>query len=172
MIRKPDRALAAGCRQRGFTLIEVLVALVIVGLGMMAVFGQLNQMLTATARLRDKTLATWIAVDRITELQANGEYPRIGERSDDLKMGRSEWTYTIRTSEIPGMDMRRVDVTVSYVDTPNDVLTEIAGFVRPPPVSGSGAQISSPDEGPPAGGFGQGFAPLDPSVDIGTGAAQ
>ena len=45
---------------RGFTLLEVLVALVIVGLGMIAVFGQISQSLTATARLRDKTLATWV----------------------------------------------------------------------------------------------------------------
>jgi general secretion pathway protein I len=78
-------------RVRGFTLLEVLVALVIVGLGMIAVFEQLNQMLTTTARLRDKTFATWIAEDRITELQVNGQYPKTGERSDQIEMARAEW---------------------------------------------------------------------------------
>ena len=56
-------------QQKGFTLLEVLVALAIIGLGMVAVFSQLNQSLLAASRLRDKTLASWIALDRITELR-------------------------------------------------------------------------------------------------------
>ena len=78
----------------GFTLLEVLVALVIIGLGMMAVFDQLSQMLTTAARLRDKTFATWIAEDRITELQVNGQYPKVGDQSDEVEMAGADWTYT------------------------------------------------------------------------------
>ena len=77
-------------RQAGFTLLEVLVALVIVGLGLTAVFGQLNQTLMATGLLRDKTFATWVAVDRITELRVSAEFPDVGERSDSVEMAGVE----------------------------------------------------------------------------------
>ena len=100
----------------GFTLLEVLVALVIVGLGMIAVFDQLSQMLSMTARLRDKTLANWIASDRITELQVNEQYPKIGETDDEIEMARADWAYTVKISQVPDMDLRRVDVTVSFAD--------------------------------------------------------
>jgi general secretion pathway protein I len=147
---------------RGFTLREVLVALVIVGLGMMAVFDQLNQMLTSAARLRDKTFATWIAEDRITELQVTGEFPKVGERSDEVEMARALWAYTIKISGIPEMDFRRVDVTVAFADSPDYVLAELAGFIGPP------QQRANPDQGDAgdadAGigtGFGEGWAPLD-----------
>ena len=59
-------------RPDGFTLLEVLVALVIVGLGLMAVFSQLNQTIMTASMLRDRTLAHWVAVDRITELRLEG----------------------------------------------------------------------------------------------------
>ena len=169
-------------RIRGFTLLEVLVALVIVSLGMIAVFGQLNQMLSASARLRDKTLAHWIAVDQITELQAIGAYPKVGESSDEVDMASATWTYTVKTSQIGDLAMRRVDVTVAFADTPEQILAEVRGFLAPPqggggtgggnpqtgdtpPDSDSG---SSPSPGgtinPAAGtGFGDGWDPLNPN---------
>jgi general secretion pathway protein I len=167
---------------RGFTLLEVLVALVIIGLGMMAVFDQLNQMISVAARLRDKTFANWIAVDRITELQINGQYPKVGDQSDQIEMVNAEWTYTIKTSQIPNIDLRRVDVSVSFLDSPEDILAEVAGFVTPPqtaintdsvpdqsgtgePASGSGGASTGP-------GFGAGFTPLDPNAIYTPGESQ
>ena len=178
---------------RGFTLLEVLVALVIVSLGMIAVFGQLNQMLSASGRLRDKTLAHWIAVDQITELQAIHAYPKVGERSDEVDMARATWSYTVKTSQIGDLAMRRVDVTVAFADTPEQILAEVSGFIAPPQqgVAGSGqppgtGPAPSPGPGgatpgqsgvpgsalgpgagatnePPAGNFGSGWDPLDPN---------
>ena len=166
----------ATCDSKGFTLIEVMVALVIIGLGMMAVFDQLNQMISMAGRLRDKTFASWIAVDRITELQVNGQYPKVGDQSDQIEMANAEWTYTIKTSQIPNMDLRRIDVTVSFLDSPEDVLAEVSGFVIPPQAvntpdaeagqNGSDAdqQASGGDGSPAATGFGAGFTPLDPNA--------
>jgi len=153
----------------GFTLLEVLVALVIVGLGMIAVFDQLSQMLSMTARLRDKTLANWIASDRITELQVNEQYPKIGETDDEIEMARADWAYTVKISQVPDMDLRRVDVTVSFADSPDAILAEVAGFVSPPQTPRAGNP--PPDGTPPAGAtepsvgtaFGSGFIPLDPN---------
>jgi general secretion pathway protein I len=126
---------------RGFTLLEVLVALVIVSLGMIAVFGQLNQMLSASGRLRDKTLAHWIAVDQITELQAIHAYPKVGERHDELDMARATWSYTVKISQIGDLAMRRVDVAVAFADTPKRILAEVSGFIAPPLQGGTGGNL-------------------------------
>ncbi len=127
--------------QRGFTLLEVLVALVIIGLGMIAVFTQMNQSLTATAMMRDKTLAYWIGSDRITELRVSGKFPNIGERSDDLDMAGASWRYTIRVSETSVDEFRRVDVDVAFADQPERPVATVTGFLRrrddpaPPPTN-------------------------------------
>jgi len=141
---------------RGFTLLEVLVALVIVSLGMIAVFGQLNQMLSTSGRLRDKTLAHWIAVDQITELQAINAYPNVGERSDEVDMASATWSYTVKTSQIGDLAMRRVDVTVAFADTPEQILAEVRGFVAPPQQAVAGTPPGSANptgsRSPPASG--------------------
>ena len=50
---------------RGFTLLEVMVALAIVALGMMAVHAQLNRYAVGAAIIENKVLASWIASNRI-----------------------------------------------------------------------------------------------------------
>lgn len=139
---------------RGFTLLEVLVALVIVGMGMMAVFTQLNQSLSAASRLRDKTLANWVAVDRITEIRVTGEYPKVGRREDEVEMANTVWAYAIDVSQVDE-NLRRLDVTVSFADTPDEILAEVAGFVAPaeqtPPVTISWALPLDPDAIPTEG---------------------
>jgi general secretion pathway protein I len=141
--------------ERGFTLLEVLVALVIVGLGMIAVFSQVSQALTATARLRDKTLATWVGTDRITELRLAGEFPDVGDRSDEIEMAGVRWSYRIKTTDVGVEDFRRVDVTVAFADEPDRQLVEVSGFLR---------RL----DGPPVASAAQ-FAPRDPNADISDG---
>lgn len=144
-------------RQSGFTLLEVLVALVIVALGLMAAFGQVNQTLTVSSRLRDKTLAHWVAVNEMTRLRLLGEFPAIGSRSDEVEMARTNWRYTINVVKTPLDALRRVDISVAFADRPDSVVTTLTGFLgRPQAASaqGGGAQaeqadwICQPETGP------------------------
>ncbi len=143
---------------RGFTLLEVLVALVIVGLGMIAVFSQVSQSLTATAIMRDKTLAYWIGLDRITELRLAGEFPEVGERSDEIEMAGVGWVYRVKTTAVGVEDFRRIDVTVAFADKPDRQIVEVSGFLR---------KVDAPAVASSAT-----FAPLDPNADISDGELQ
>lgn len=140
-------------RSGGFTLLEVLVALVIVGLGLMAVFSQLNQTLVTASMLRDRTLAHWIAMDRIAELRLAGELPDVGETSDDIEMAGIEWTYVLKFSDVGVENFRRVDVTVSFADRPDRLVTELAGFL------GEGANTAAPPS----------WSPGDPNAESSDG---
>ena len=154
----------------GFTLLEVLVAMAILGLGMIAVFSGMNQSLNVTERLRDKTLANWVALNQITELQVTGEYPDAGTRSDQVEMANSEWVYEMKISNIPQINMRRPDITVSFADSPNDILAAVIGFIGPAAAAGTTAKTtdgSTDGEGQEAAarqdggylGFGKGWEP-------------
>ncbi len=120
------------CHCRGFTLLEVLVALVIIGLGMMAVFGQLNQSLIAVSTIRDKTFANWVAMNRIAELRLSGEFPKVGEQRDEVEMAGMRWRYRMKVSDVGVDGFRRIDISVSQADDPERELVTLAGFLARP----------------------------------------
>lgn len=122
-------------RNKGFTLLEVMIAMVIVSLGIIAVFGQINQSVAGASYLRSKTLAHWIAIDQITEMRLKQAYPAVNESTDEIEMAGILWQYTIQVSDMPELplgNLRRIDVSVSFEDTPDSILATAIGFISPP----------------------------------------
>lgn len=148
---------------KGFTLIEVLVAVAIVSFGLIAVFGQLSQSATAAGRLRDKTFAHWIAMNVLTERRLLRQLPSIGTESDDIEMANTRWRYEIRYSETGVEGLRRADVTVSLAADRERPLATAIGFLAERP-SASTAGLGSVDWLPidPRAGAGQNGIPVVP----------
>ena len=138
-------------RNGGFTLIEVLVALAIIAFGLVAVFGQVSQTASAASRLRDKTLAHWVAINAVTELRLRGDFPAVGTQSDDIEMANTRWRYEIKISETASDKLRRADVSVAFEDDPGRPLATTVGFLPQPgettglAPAGSGWPLVSPD---------------------------
>jgi type II secretion system protein I len=71
----------------GFTLVEVLVALVVVAIGLAALMVAVSGTARTSGYLRDKTLAQWIALNRLAEVRltvnkmAQGSIQTIGMQS-------------------------------------------------------------------------------------------
>jgi general secretion pathway protein I len=103
---------AARRRVSGFTLIEVLVALAIVAIGMAAVLEALTSSANTALYLQDKTLAEWVALNRIETVRLSGSRPAVGTSNDTLDYaGRSwEWKETVTDTRIQGMRQIVVDV--------------------------------------------------------------
>ena len=97
---------------RGFTLIEVLVALVIVAVGMSAVLSALSSSANTLSFLHDETFAQWVALNQIATLRISGQQPPTGNTNGDTDFaGRSwHWRQEVLTTEVPGVV--RIDVKV------------------------------------------------------------
>ena len=114
---------------RGFSLIEVLAALVVVSLGMLGVIEAVSQTASNTAYLRDKTLAHWVAMNRLTELRLEAQTPRIAKSSDELEMAGRRWRWTVEVTQTPVESMRRIDVSVRLADGDDESsLASVSGF--------------------------------------------
>ena len=123
-------------RSGGFTLLEAMVALVIVALGMMAVNGQLNRYVVAASFVEEKTLASWIGTNEITALSVGPTWPEVGTHDEDVDFAQRKWRCHIVVTETDVQNLHRVDVSVSLKDNPERVLDKVSGLVEPPAPAG------------------------------------
>ncbi len=121
---------------RGFTLLEAMVALVIVALGMMAVNGQLNRYVVAASFVEEKTLASWIGTNEITAMSVGPTWPAVGTHDEDVDFAQRKWRCHIVVTETDVMNLHRVDVSVSLKDSPERILDKVSGLVEPPAPAG------------------------------------
>lgn len=122
-----------GSRCAGFTLLEVLVALLVLALALVALTRTAAQQTAAFGALRDRSLAGWVAANALTELRLEPGFPAIGRREGQAEMGTRAWRYAITISDTPANGIRRVRVEVFEPDQRSlddtSVLVSMHGFV-------------------------------------------
>jgi len=116
-------------RIRGFTLVEVLAALVIVALGMLGVIQAVTQTARNGVYLREKTLAHWIAMNVITEQRLMPSPPDVSETSDEVEFAGQRWRWEMTVTQTAVESLRRMDVSVRPAGEPEgDALVTVTGF--------------------------------------------
>jgi general secretion pathway protein I len=112
-------------RARGFTLLEVLVALAIFALVAASVLKAGSASLQTASRLEDKTLAMWVADNRLTEMQLAQEPVADGREKGEIELAgrRWQWLSEVRATSEP--NMRRVTLWVALYE-PKDLAIDIS----------------------------------------------
>jgi general secretion pathway protein I len=120
----------------GFTLVEVLVALAIVSIALLAALRAAGQGTNAVGELRMRLFAGWVAQNRLAEHRARGEFLPVGIARGTQSQGGVELAWREEVIATPNSAFRRLDVFVSAPAEESRPLAHLTGFVvRPPPGS-------------------------------------
>ena len=117
---------------RGFTLVEVLVALMIVAMGLAALMIAVSGTARTSGYLRDKTLAQWIAMNRLTEVRLNSSN-KFAQNTDtaEVDFAGRKWHYDTKYFDTSISTMKRVVVRVYAGDakTKGNPLAQSTSFL-------------------------------------------
>jgi general secretion pathway protein I len=114
---------------RGFTLLEVLAALVIISLGMLGAIEAISQTASNASRTRDRTIAHWVGMNRLTAVRLQPNAPKIDKTSDEVEMAGRKWRWTMEVTETPVKSLRRIDIRVAEAEADEDsTVASVTGF--------------------------------------------
>jgi general secretion pathway protein I len=110
MLRPQPSAL--GPRLAGFTLIEVLIALVVIALALLALTRTAGIEVRAHDALRERTLAGWVAANVLAETRLARALPPTGRSDGRVEFGGRRWHWSRDVQSTPNPQIRRIDVQV------------------------------------------------------------
>ncbi|MFK8018321.1 MAG: type II secretion system minor pseudopilin GspI [Pseudomonadales bacterium] len=99
----------------GFTLIEVLVALAVLAIALPALMLSISEQVIGLSHLRDKSIAHWVAMNKLTELRLQnahkGHLPKDRKKGSTEMLGR-EWFWQLETEKTSNDQLLEVKIAV------------------------------------------------------------
>lgn len=126
---------------RGFTLIEVLVALAVIGIGLGALIVSSGRTTGEAADLRDRTYASWVAQNVLTEIRISPEALDTGTRRGTELMGGERWEWTVEISQAGVPQLRHLRIQVGREGSEGSVVTMVAFRLAEPQLSQPGSEV-------------------------------
>lgn len=119
-------------RDVGFTLLEVLIALAVIAIGVMAAMRSIGVAADGIEDLRVRQVAGWVADNQLAQIRALGKFPDLGTSQGEEIMGKWHlyWRQEVKTT--PNPLFRRIDVSVSAAAGADYALARLSGFAVQP----------------------------------------
>lgn len=99
-------------KQRGFTLLEVMIAVTIFAVIATTISQTTSQSVGNLLYLQDKTLAAFVAENQLAEVRL-APFPNVGDANDVIDMAGREWRVNTKIENTQLPDTRRVTVSVA-----------------------------------------------------------
>lgn len=117
------------CAGKGFTLIEMLIALAILAIALAAVQRAVAGALDNAFALKQRLLASWVADNRLAELRAPRVLPPIGETKGEELQAGINFHWSSQVSATPNPYVERVEIRVTEEAGGEHALAMLVGYL-------------------------------------------
>lgn len=114
---------------KGFTLVEILVALAILAVALAAGMRAVAQATDSATLLKQRTLALWVAQNRLAAAQLDASWPAQGTRNGDAIQAGTRFLWRETVTDTPNPAFRRIDIAVAEPGAPDYALARLTGYL-------------------------------------------
>lgn len=114
---------------KGFTLLEVLIAMAIFGSAIVFLLKSMNEQEFAHANISIKTIAHWVAVNKMNETRTEKDWPSIGTTRGEQMMRNQKWYWLQTVSKTSEKELRQIEIEVRYEEEDENPATRFVGFM-------------------------------------------
>lgn len=130
--------------RRGFTLIEVLVALTILAVALAAGMRALAQSADGATTLKLRTLALWVAQNRLALAELERPWPATGTQSGTTLQSGVAFAWRADVASTPNPAFRRIEIVVAQATVPDYALARLVGYLGVPAPTGGAVDAARP----------------------------
>ncbi|MFT5548621.1 MAG: general secretion pathway protein I [Candidatus Azotimanducaceae bacterium] len=113
---------------KAFTLLEVMVALVVISVTMGAIITSAGSSAAVASRLKEKTVANWVAQNQIALYRAKNIWSTsLSSQNGKAQMLDVDWHWLMKINKTDDPLLHKIEVDVYLVD--DDVISSATGFV-------------------------------------------
>lgn len=114
---------------RGFTLLEVMIALAIVSIALVVMLGLTQRNILVSDRLHQMTRATLLAKQKMAEIET-GATTELSRNQGEFPAPNQRFNWRASYSPTPISGIEQIDLSVLWGDEKNNELVTITSFVR------------------------------------------
>jgi general secretion pathway protein I len=121
------RLRPGGRIRHGFTLVEVLIALAVVAIALLALTRAATVQVQSFDGLRERTLAGWVGANVLSETRLATAMPPTTRSDGHMQFAGRDWRWTRDVQATPSPEIRRIDISV-YLGESHDPSATLSGF--------------------------------------------
>ncbi|MFN8770242.1 MAG: type II secretion system minor pseudopilin GspI [Neisseriaceae bacterium] len=114
--------------KRGFTLIECLVALLIIAIVLASATRAIGMSVDDVRNNYIREAAMWIADNQITQFYLDNSYPNLGINKQEVNMANIDFIMTTNIQATGNQYFRRIVISVSEKNSPNYIIYHTVSF--------------------------------------------
>jgi len=114
---------------KGFTLLEVLIAMVIFGYAAVGLVSGITKYQMAQLTASQRTVAHWVAMNRLAETRLEKDWPNVGVTRGTAEMANKTWYWLQTVSKTTEKDLRKVEIEIRFEETDELKTTSFVGFI-------------------------------------------
>ncbi|MFT6507290.1 MAG: general secretion pathway protein I [Colwellia sp.] len=115
--------------EKGFTLIEVMLAMAVFSIAGIAILGTADTNARNLGYLESKILASWVASNQLVEITLDDTWPPKNNKKGKVELAGLEWFWLQKVIKTTDKDMRAIVLEVRLDEKDPSALTSLMTYV-------------------------------------------